>query len=139
MSRTFGPCGEVIVQSGGGEIVDSISLGNQAASGSSGELFNIPVPSDRRLIITGLMPESGAQDGISVTFGAKEVYNGTISDSSSTAALTVSQATGLSTTNEYRGVGTMHRLDGDYGEDLVITKTTGTTTANIYLSYKLVI
>lgn len=139
MSRTFGPCGEVVVQSGGGEIVDSISLGNQAPSGSTGELFNISVPSDRRLVITGLMPDSAAQAGISITFGVREIYNGSLSDSSTTGALTVSQATGLSTTNEYTGASTIHRLDGDYGEDLIITKTSGTTNAVIYLSYKLVI
>ena len=136
MARTFGPCGEITVQSTGGDIVDSISF-DSVASSSTGVLFNIPVASDRRGIITALVPTSSTETNMEIKFGTRVIYSGPINDSPSSSSLTLMQTQLGTSTNEYQGSGHMLELKGDYGEDIIITKTSGSTTSTIYLSYKI--
>lgn len=136
MARKFGACGEITVQSGGGEVIDSITLDDNIAASTSGELFNIPVGSTERIIITALMPQSATETNIEIKFGTRVVYTGSISDAPVAGALTISQGALNNNTNEYLSASTMHELKGDFGEDLIITKTSGSTGVVIHLSIK---
>ena len=117
-----------------GGLVETISQGNEVAASTAGQLFLIPCPSGKKIVITGLMPQTTTQTNIEIKFGSRILYSGTISDSLATNALTITKA-GNVTSSEFAAVGVLNELGGDYDEDLTITKTSSTTTAIIHLSY----
>lgn len=137
MARTFGSCGEITVQATGGVVVDSLTIASQAASGSSGILFQVTPATGKKVIVTALMPDTTIQTNIEIKFGSRVIYTGNISDDPSSGSLTISQGAKGSNTNEYTANSQMLELSGDTDEVLTITKTSATTTAIIYLSYKI--
>lgn len=129
-----------LITKGGGNsgVVDAISIGNQVASSSSGELFNVDPGSTKRVVITALMPDTTAQTLIDIDFDARNVFSGTIADAvNAPTELIISQGARGDTPNEYSGAGSLFDVRGGLGEVLTVTKTSGSTTAVIYLSYKI--
>ena len=124
-----------VTGSGGGGVVHTISIGNSVAVGSSGELFNVDPGQGKRVVITGLAPQTGSESNIDITFDVRSVYTGTIADDVSQSQLTVMQGYPNTSTNEYQGVGTISQIKGGINEVLSITKTSGTTGLIVYLSY----
>lgn len=123
---------------GGGAVIDSVSINNTSASGSSGALFSVPVVSGKRIIITGLAPQTTSQTNIEIKFGTRVVYTGTIADAPTAGELTILSSANVGA-NEYLASSTISELPGGFGEDLTITKTSSSTTATVYLSYIVVI
>ena len=136
MSRDFGPCGEITVIGAPGGVESAISLGNQALSGSSGELFNVDPGSGFRVVITALMTKGQLESNTEIKFGARVLYLGPITDALAPTSLRVTQNSTTSSA-EYLGAGTIFSLSGNQGEVLSITKTAGSTTDTVYLSYKI--
>ena len=98
-------------------------------------MFNVDPGQGKRVVITGLAPQTGSESNIDITFDVRSVYTGTIADDVSQSQLTVMQGYPNTSTNEYQGVGTISQIKGGINEVLSITKTSGTTGLIVYLSH----
>ncbi len=122
---------------GGNESDKFISVGNQIASGSTGELITpITPPVGQRVVLTALLPRGVTEGNIKIKSGATVVYSGSISDHLITGSLTVAQAHNSPGTNEYIASGCMKEIELGLNEALSINKASGSTSNPIYYSYK---
>lgn len=107
---------------GGGEVIVSVPPIIATLAGVSGDLVSITPPLGCKVKLLACLPENGFLDGISISFGGRLVFYGSLSDAPSQYYLTLSQAP-LATVNEYLSAGSISGgLCGDTDEVLLISK-----------------
>ena len=75
MARTFGPYGQIVVESGSGFECKFSSGHLVLASGASGALITLTPPAGQRAKLVRLAAVAGPETGITINIGATEVIN----------------------------------------------------------------
>lgn len=102
------------------------------ATGAIGEILRITPPSGCKVLVTHLTTGATSND-ISVSLGAREVFNGPLNDDASQGNLTVASAYATSTAI-YIKTGLLTSIEGKVDEDFVLNSAIATTQV-IFYSY----
>lgn len=129
-----------LVSGGGIQVEEFISGKLSLASGASGDILTISPASNQIVQLTGLVCSAGgAESGITVTVGGREIITSLILDTNNESQVGEFSVRGLasaSTGNDFTG--TVQTINGAAGEDIVVSKDTGSTSSTISYSYNFI-
>ena len=136
MAQTYGPCGEIVVQTAGGILKPVAFNSGQIAAGESGDVLTATAGANQYLRIRHLTGQA-AETGITLTIDGVDIFsNETLDDTAPTGtaangtAFIVSEGFGSTNVTSAAKV-----LTDVYCLSFTVTKVTGSTAADINYSY----